>query len=146
MKYGVIFLIKTNYLNATKTLYGVFMMHFIDMYGIRKRRWSNLLHYWELWFFRASACSHLTQYSEIVLVRLFLVFYFEDCMLVLVLISVQYWLKVYFWLLYRAGEDACTAYVTFKDPYSLETAVLLSVSHSQTVSIVVISWNYCSSK
>lgn len=30
--------------------------------------------------------------------------------------------------LYRSGEYACTAYVTFKDAYALETAVLLSVS------------------
>ena len=66
-------------------------------------------------------------------------------MLVLVLISALHWPKVFFWLLYRAGEDACTAYVTFKDAYSLETAVLLSVSHSQSVSIVVICWNYCRS-
>jgi hypothetical protein len=28
----------------------------------------------------------------------------------------------------RSGESACTAYVTFKDAYSLGTAVLLSVS------------------
>lgn len=28
----------------------------------------------------------------------------------------------------RSGECACTAYVTFKDAYALETAVLLSVS------------------
>ncbi|XP_039011261.1 binding partner of ACD11 1-like isoform X1 [Hibiscus syriacus] len=32
----------------------------------------------------------------------------------------------------RCGEYACTAYVTFKDPYSLETAVLLSVSSTRT--------------
>lgn len=31
----------------------------------------------------------------------------------------------------RAGECACTAYVTFKDAYALETAVLLSVSCSE---------------
>lgn len=31
---------------------------------------------------------------------------------------------------YRAGEYACTAYVTFKDAYALETAVLLTVSLS----------------
>lgn len=29
----------------------------------------------------------------------------------------------------RNGEDTCSAYVTFKDAYALETAVLLSVSH-----------------
>lgn len=28
----------------------------------------------------------------------------------------------------RSGEDACTAYVSFKDAYSQETACLLSVS------------------
>lgn len=30
----------------------------------------------------------------------------------------------------RSGECACTAYVTFKDAYAQETAVLLSVSFS----------------
>lgn len=28
----------------------------------------------------------------------------------------------------RSGEYACTAYVTFRDAYALQTAVLLSVS------------------
>ena len=32
----------------------------------------------------------------------------------------------------RSGEDACTAYVTFKDAYSQETACLLSVSIGET--------------
>ena len=137
MKYGVIFFIKTNYLNATKTLYGVFMMHFIDMYGIRKRRWPNRLHYW-LYMFSPYTVLGTCITALIFYFILFYFSYFEDFMLVLVLISELHWPKVFFWLLYRAGEDACTPYVTF-------VAVLLSVSHSQTVSIVVICWNYCRS-
>ena len=32
---------------------------------------------------------------------------------------------------HRSGNEACTAYVTFKDAYSQETACLLSVSIGQ---------------
>lgn len=35
---------------------------------------------------------------------------------------------LYLWMMNRSGDYACTAYVTFKDAYSQETAVLLSVS------------------
>lgn len=40
----------------------------------------------------------------------------------------------------RAGEDACTAYVTFKDPYSLETAVLLSGATLLDQTICITRW------
>lgn len=44
-----------------------------------------------------------------------------------------------------ADECACTAYVTFKDAYAVETAVLLSVSsHStfckETVNVNLVTW------
>lgn len=44
---------------------------------------------------------------------------------------------------YRSGEYACTAYVTFKDAYALETAVMLSVSFIHPVSrgSNVCDWN-----
>lgn len=40
-------------------------------------------------------------------------------------------MEITFWREYhRSGECACTAYVTFKDAYSQDTACLLSVSNS----------------
>lgn len=40
-------------------------------------------------------------------------------------------LVVFPFVKYRSGEYARTAYVTFKDAYALETAILLSVSISK---------------
>ncbi|XP_071702713.1 binding partner of ACD11 1 isoform X2 [Rutidosis leptorrhynchoides] len=42
----------------------------------------------------------------------------------------------------RAGEDACTAYVTFKDAYSLETAVLLSGATLLDQTICITRWGH----
>lgn len=41
----------------------------------------------------------------------------------------------------RSGEQACTAYVMFKDSYSQETAVLLSVS--VIASLFFLSFSFC---
>ncbi|GLU11105.1 hypothetical protein SLE2022_278740 [Rubroshorea leprosula] len=40
----------------------------------------------------------------------------------------------------RCGEDACTAYVTFKDAYALETAILLSGATIVDQSVCISRW------
>ena len=38
---------------------------------------------------------------------------------------------------YRSGEYACTAYVTFRDAYALETALLLNVSWCRSYLLIL---------
>lgn len=50
--------------------------------------------------------------------------------------------NVIIWENRSADECACTAYVTFKDAYAVETAVLLSVSHQSTFckETMIVNW------